>query len=323
MSYEALIFFWKTLAVEVSLIAEAWGRRGVSMKVQLIVVALLLSPPLLPLHGSGLKKEIEDVFSNEPRQATSENFCGLGQHREGQWVYQNQTMKKPFVCCSWDANDWRDPALTDYCTAPFNHEDHVGNDDVSHLNLIHAGGHACICDEILNTRLNSTRREKWIWKPNDCKLRDWDATKFCSALGTRKVIKSNPILVYFLSFIWCWSEARQNALYVVSVLRNTLHHCSMTVCHRWYFLLLNTDITLWFCRWYWLATPPRSRHQPPSWLSFNPQCQELSAALRFDLYGTNTSKRIDFTSTYSTDPISWYWMLVLITQWKRTSNFIC
>lgn len=168
------------------------------MRVQSVAVALLLSSFFQTLFGSGLKEEVADVVYQEPRKTTSENFCGVGQHREGQWVYQNQTMKKPFVCCSWDNDDCEVPELQNYCAAAFNHLDHVGNDNATHLNLIHSGGHACICDGSLNTRFNSTRREKWIWKPDNCKLRDWDATKFCSVLGTRKVMKSNQLPAFIL-----------------------------------------------------------------------------------------------------------------------------
>lgn len=157
------------------------------MRFQSVAIAYLLSPAFQKSFGFSLGSEVADIVYSESRRVTADSFCGLGQHREGRWVYQNQTMKKPFVCCGWDLDDWKDPALTNYCSAPFNREDHVGNDNISHLNLIHAGGHACMCDEILGTRLNSARREKWTWEPRDCKLRDWDATMFCSALGTRKV----------------------------------------------------------------------------------------------------------------------------------------
>jgi hypothetical protein len=125
-------------------------------------------------------------------------YCQGTEYVNGKWIYTyddslniepQANKKKSFVCCGWDTRDWADSALTNSCYPElFYHEEYTGNDNTNHLNLMHIGGHACTCDEIRKTRLTVSAREKWDWKPTNCKLRPWNATQFCEVLGERKIL---------------------------------------------------------------------------------------------------------------------------------------
>lgn len=122
-------------------------------------------------------------------RSLSHTYCSLTQHAEGKWVFREDVGKKTFVCCGWDSHDYKDSEIKDIC---YPHDvyrsEFSGNDDTSNPNIMHAGGHACICDQMGHTRLTKSRREQWTWEPTNCKLRDWSAAKFCSILGNKKVI---------------------------------------------------------------------------------------------------------------------------------------
>ena len=118
----------------------------------------------------------------------STKYCKNREHAEGKWVFHGEPANKTFVCCGWDTSDWKDKEIQNFCRAEVqNQYEHKGNDTASHLNLVHSGGHACICDEFGNTRLVKSARERWTWVPNTCKLRNWNARLFCDLLADRTV----------------------------------------------------------------------------------------------------------------------------------------
>ena len=118
-----------------------------------------------------------------------DKYCGVGQHAEGSWKFREDITKKSFVCCGYEARDFQDKSLVDYChTESHNKYYYYGSDNTTHLDLMHATGNACVCDQFENTRFSVSRREKWVWEPSQCLMRQWNATLFCSILGNRKVI---------------------------------------------------------------------------------------------------------------------------------------
>lgn len=119
----------------------------------------------------------------------NDKFCAMGQHREGQWNFHEDILKKSFVCCGFDANDFQDREIQEFCHRTVHEKsNYFGSDNIAYLDIMHVGGHGCICDEFGKTRLNTAMREKWTWNPTECKLREWNATLFCSILGDRQVI---------------------------------------------------------------------------------------------------------------------------------------
>ena len=133
------------------------------------------------------------VDSNTPTSKalginSPDKYCRVGQHVEGRWKFRDDIVKKSFVCCGYEAKDFRDESLVDYChTESHNKYYYFGSDNTTNLDLMHATGNACVCDEFENTRFSVSRREKWVWEPNQCVMREWNATLFCSILGNRKV----------------------------------------------------------------------------------------------------------------------------------------
>ena len=123
----------------------------------------------------------------------NDEFCAVGQHREGHWKFHEDIVKKSFVCCGYDANDFKDMEIHEFChrTAHVK-SNYFGSDSTAYLDIMHVGGHGCTCDEFEKTRLKPAMREKWTWNPAECKLREWNATLFCSILGDRQVIILSP-----------------------------------------------------------------------------------------------------------------------------------
>lgn len=132
-------------------------------------------------------------------------FCQGTEYVNGKWLRDNREASvyygggndaalrptnKSFVCCGWDARDWMAEEISNYCNPNnYYHEEYRGVDwGFEHPEILSSGGHACTCDEADNTRLTKSKREKYIWRPNNCQLRLWNATLFCEVLGDRTII---------------------------------------------------------------------------------------------------------------------------------------
>ena len=152
----------------------------------------------ISLYALLLMNQMHSVKSEIPssqavRADTKDKFCSVGQHREGHWKFQEDIVKKSFVCCGYDSKDFMDSEIAEFCNGTSHHgSNYFGSDSTTHLDIMHVGGHGCICDEFGKTRLKPAMREKWTWNPTECKLREWNATLFCSILGDRQVFILSP-----------------------------------------------------------------------------------------------------------------------------------
>ena len=128
-------------------------------------------------------------------------YCNIHNrdHIEGRWVYQDDIRKPSFQCCG-DINyfsDQYDRAYCDYnnrakhkCTAI------LGTYDielVSSKAYAQAGGNACICQAHSRNSGNNDSSaiialQKYSWQPQRCALLEWDAHRFCSLLGNRRIV---------------------------------------------------------------------------------------------------------------------------------------
>lgn len=130
---------------------------------------------------------------------------------------------KAFVCCGWDTRDFLDGDIVNECSNRYQVQEHYAG-AIDHL--IHAGGHACTCDEVQHTRRNVSLRESFEWhimnkkelmdfqnenalsltrtfedvlkNSSDlirheghqpvCRQLEWNATEFCTLLGSRSIL---------------------------------------------------------------------------------------------------------------------------------------
>ena len=103
----------------------------------------------------------------------------------GEWsTTPLEQRKKTYYVCSWGENDFRsNPHL---CGWGSRQGEHLVNGHNQWL--MQFGGNAHQCDKRDNTRLTFTKRESYEWVPMLCDLIPWNATQFCSLLGTRKIM---------------------------------------------------------------------------------------------------------------------------------------
>lgn len=114
-------------------------------------------------------------------------FCRsfeLGVHR-GSWIYDSRRTQKEWICCGWDDRRSLLPELSGRCA--IEHPKgalYSGNN----THFATSGGHACDCDFRGGTLRKISEREKWVWKPNSCRLHDLDPRDFCRRLRSRKFL---------------------------------------------------------------------------------------------------------------------------------------
>eukprot|EP01040_Poterioochromonas_malhamensis_P004937 gene4937-5296_t len=124
------------------------------------------------------------LFGLTFRQTLPRSICKIDEISSGKWSYHMMT-EKSFKCC-----DFESPEV--YCAKnpiPNPHSDTIRYSLTGYSNeLVRIGGHACQCDRSGKTLEKASAREKWIWKPENCRLLEWNASYFCELLGDRKML---------------------------------------------------------------------------------------------------------------------------------------
>jgi GDSL/SGNH-like Acyl-Esterase family found in Pmr5 and Cas1p len=120
-------------------------------------------------------------------------WCTNNSHIEGEWLSYETSIRKTFVCCGGgyagpygQGPPYDFEKVPGYCipknTLP-NFYEH------GHVEFgAQCGDDCCICDREDNTRFVPNKREKYYWKPKNCRLHDWNATLFCELLGQRTIL---------------------------------------------------------------------------------------------------------------------------------------
>jgi hypothetical protein len=125
-------------------------------------------------------------FNYTESEASLKSLCRLGEHIPGNWEYYERP-EKAYTCCRQIGRRENNPNEPGSCprkTKVYGDDEWVG--DV--ISGGQAGGEGCHCDIHENTRLNISKREKWIWQPIYCDLMEFNATEFCNVLGKRKLL---------------------------------------------------------------------------------------------------------------------------------------
>lgn len=133
------------------------------------------------------KKILKDVVSMSSLTGTNDlgtQVCKGSEYVEGEWIYREDIVDKDFVCCTWDALDYKfntDVCGENYLWSPI----YLGSD--YHYTL--TGGHGCYCDKREEKyRYSPQKREKYIWQPKKCRLLPWNGKQFCALLGSRRIM---------------------------------------------------------------------------------------------------------------------------------------
>lgn len=121
-------------------------------------------------------------------------LCRGSEHVEGSWVaYANDSLpKKSFHCCSYDDNDYmHNNSVGGACFNPNWNYAYAFFDKVlvtgSDQYPTYVGEHGCLCDKS-EGRDTLNPRETYYWKPSQCSLVTWNASRFCELLGKRRVL---------------------------------------------------------------------------------------------------------------------------------------
>jgi hypothetical protein len=153
----------------------------------------------VPVHAAIVHRNSDsDTLMSEiaklllsPNDTSSElPLCTGDAHVQGAWV-PFEPLTKSFVCCGWHDDDYLN--LPEDCGIPNLRKglrQFIGDGcSAEPPYFTHVGGHACYCDA-KQGRFTINRREKYSWKPHDCKLLSWDAHGFCAHLGARAMVFS-------------------------------------------------------------------------------------------------------------------------------------
>ena len=118
-------------------------------------------------------------------------LCEGTEHTDGRWVnFTTPPKRKSFHCCQYDSYDFmHDPVA---CRNPLWTEK-LGFYDTQLVTGFNeyptfVGEHSCNCDKAQGTRDTVSQRELYYWKPTNCSLLSWNATRFCEILGPRRML---------------------------------------------------------------------------------------------------------------------------------------
>jgi hypothetical protein len=135
-----------------------------------------------------LVSEITKVLLSPGCKSTALPMCLGDAHVQGAWVPYEPILKS-FVCCSWVSDDYLN--VLEQCGTPTLRRGLIATrgDGASAEPpyFTYVGGRGCVCDAEQG-RLTVNRREKYTWKADKCRLRNWNAHSFCTKLGARNMI---------------------------------------------------------------------------------------------------------------------------------------
>lgn len=131
-------------------------------------------------------------------QAENQPPCGMEDYASGTWVRFDRNTKN-YVCCNWDRDQGH--GGNQYCQDGMhmrgieNRDFHILNNplptfsgDGAPFKYISSGGHSCGCDNQPSTPDRILDFENYQWQPSTCRLEAFDANRFCSMLGNRRVL---------------------------------------------------------------------------------------------------------------------------------------
>ena len=141
---------------------------------------------------------VNQLLQGEPSEVDATlPLCDLYEHNEGSWLLDAARSRKQVPpCCGWDRHKWGGESdgrfmfldYAEYCgTSPMktdpalaeieNGLSYSGREDF----LVHLGGYGCSCQRF-------GFEDRYSWVPDNCRLLEWDAHRFCSLLGTRRLL---------------------------------------------------------------------------------------------------------------------------------------
>jgi len=110
----------------------------------------------------------------------------LCDYTEGHWLKAPRP-QTTFTCCPWDPvpEGFIKPALCQQLPRmPKNKLGYTGTAQ----SFIEVGGHGCYCQMRAAAGNYTDPIPAWVWRPRRCVLLEWNTTRFCQALGGRRLL---------------------------------------------------------------------------------------------------------------------------------------